>query len=288
MVITNAALETGLARRRRTVTGSTGIAIGAGAVLLAVVALAVLPTVFVGVDPLLADPAHALQPPSAQHPFGTDQLGRDVFARVVYGARTSLLLGVGAVAVSLVGGIVIGVLAGMSRGIVDRVLSRALDILFAFPDLLIAIVLVAILGVSLPTLLIAIGVGAIPGYARILRSQVQLVRSAGYVEASTGLGVPSFIVAVRHVLPNAIGPLLVLATIGIGTAIISGSALSFVGLGAQAPTPEWGLMLAESRNYLALAPWLSFWPGLFLAVTVVAINVVGRWLQRRFVSGASR
>src|SRR5690606_17091986 len=125
---------------------------------------------------------------------------------------------------------------------------------FAFPDLLIAIVLVAILGISLPTLLIAIGVGAIPGYARILRAQVQLVRSAGYVEAASGLGVPGMVIVIRHVLPNAIGPLLVLATIGVGTAIISASALSFVGLGAQPPTPEWGLMLAESRDYLAFAP----------------------------------
>lgn len=287
MVITNAALS---ARRTRgrSLAGNTVVAAGAGAVLASIVVLALFPSLLVAADPLTADPAGALRAPSAEHPFGTDQLGRDVFSRVVHGARTSLLLGVGAVVVSLIGGIVIGVLAGLSRGIVDRVLSRALDILFAFPDLLIAIVLVAILGVSLPTLLIAIGVGAIPGYARILRSQVQLVRSAGYVEASAGLGVPRFVVAVRHILPNAIGPLLVLATIGIGTAIIAGAALSFVGLGAQPPTPEWGLMLSESRNYLALAPWLAFWPGLFLAVTVVAINVVGRWLQRRFVSGGAR
>lgn len=287
MVISSPALGLG-GIRRRPVSGHTVVAGVAGIVLLGVVALAAFPTLFVSADPLLADAANALQPPSAAHPFGTDQLGRDVLSRVVQGARTSLLLGVGAVLVSLLGGIVIGILAGLSRGAVDRVLSRALDILFAFPDLLIAIVLVAILGVSLPTLLIAIGVGAIPGYARILRSQVQLVRSAGYVEASRGLGVPGFVVALRHVLPNSIGPLLVLATIGIGTAIISGAALSFVGLGAQAPTPEWGLMLSESRNYLAIAPWLSVWPGVFLAVTVISINLVGRWLQRRFISGVAR
>jgi len=287
MVISSAALSTETSGRRAPGGGAI-IALLAGVLLLAVIVLAAFPDAFVRIDPLLADPTNALQPPSADHPFGTDQLGRDVLARVIHGARTSLLLGLGAVLVSLLGGIVIGVLAGLSRGIVDRVLSRALDILFAFPDLLIAIVLIAILGVSLPTLIIAIGVGAIPGYARVLRSQVQVVRSAGYVEAASGLGVPGVLVAIRHVLPNAMGPLLVLATIGIGTAIISGSALSFVGLGAQPPTPEWGLMLSESRNYLALAPWLGVWPGVFLAVTVVAINVVGRWLQRRFVSGTGR
>ncbi|MFT4213917.1 MAG: ABC transporter permease [Microbacterium sp.] len=287
MVVSSAALEAGVARSRP-FPGGTVVAVIAGAVLVAVVALALFPSLFVHADPLAADPAAALQAPSAAHPFGTDQLGRDVLARVVHGAQASLLLGVGAVVVSLVGGIVIGVLAGLSRGAVDRLLSRGLDILFAFPDLLIAIVLVAILGVSLPTLLIAIGIGAIPGYARILRSQVQLVRSAGYVEAARGIGVPAVLVAIRHVIPNAIGPLLVLATIGVGTAIISASALSFVGLGAQPPTPEWGLMLAESRNYLAIAPWLGVWPGVFLAVTVVAINLVGRRLQRVFVSGAGR
>ncbi|WP_082561498.1 ABC transporter permease [Microbacterium sp. Root61] len=288
MVISSAALETSINRPRRAVTGHTVVAILAGIVLLGVVIMALFPSVFAPYDPLLADAGNALQPPSPEHLLGTDQLGRDVYSRVIYGARTSLLLGLGAVAVALVGGIVIGVLAGMSRGVVDRVLSRILDILFAFPDLLIAIVLVAILGVSLPTLLIAIGIGAIPGYARILRSQVQLVRSSGYVESATGLGVPGVLVAIRHIIPNSIGPLLVLATIGIGTAIIAGSALSFVGLGAQPPTPEWGLMLSESRNYLALAPWLGVWPGVFLAVTVVSINLVGRWLQRRFVSGVTR
>lgn len=287
MVVSSAALEAGIVRRR-TAAGGTIVAIVASTILLGIVLLALFPAILVQADPLAADPAGSLAPPSAAHPFGTDQLGRDVFSRVVHGARASLALGVGAVLVSLAGGIVIGVLAGLSRGIVDRVLSRVLDILFAFPDLLIAIVLVAVLGVSLPTLLIAIGIGAIPGYARILRSQVQIVRSAGYVEAARGLGVPGIVLAVRHVVPNSIGPVLVLATIGVGTAIIAGSALSFVGLGAQPPTPEWGLMLAESRDYLAIAPWLGVWPGVFLAVTVIAINVVGRWLQRRFVSGARR
>ncbi len=174
MVLSAATLESGTTRRR-TIGGGTVVAALAAAVLLAIVVLALFPRC----SPrwiLAADPANSLQPPSAAHPFGTDQLGRDVFTRVIHGARTSLALGIGAVLVSLAGGILIGVLAGLSRGVLDRVLSRVLDILFAFPDLLIAIVLVALLGVSLPTLLVAIGLGAIPGYARILRSQVRLVR----------------------------------------------------------------------------------------------------------------
>lgn len=274
--------------RPRSLSGNAVIVAIAGAVLVLVVALAIAPALFATADPLQTDPQSVLQPPGNGHLMGTDQLGRDVYSRVVYGARSSILLGVGATLVALAGGLVIGVAAGLSRGAVDRVLSRGLDILFAFPDLLIAIVAVAILGTGLPTLLVAIGIGAIPGYSRILRSQVKVVRSAGYVEASVGLGKPVGYVVLRRVLPNSVGPLLVLATIGVGTAIISGAALSFVGLGATPPTPEWGLMLAESRNYLSLAPWLGLWPGVFLAATVIAVNVVGRHLQRTFVSGAHR
>ncbi|MDQ4138690.1 MAG: ABC transporter permease [Actinomycetota bacterium] len=287
MVVSNFAL-TSSALARRAPSGGTVVATAAGIVLLAVVVVAVAPGLVTGVDPLQSDPANAYAPPSAAHLFGTDQLGRDVFARVVHGARSSVVLGIGATLVGLAGGLMIGIAAGLSRGFVDRVLSRALDILFAFPDLLLAIVAVAILGTGLPTLLLAIGIGAVPGYARVLRSQVQVVRNAGYVEASIGLGRPVLSVVLRHVLPNSAGPLLVLTTIGVGTAIISGAALSFVGLGATPPTPEWGLMLAESRNYLSFAPWLGVWPGVFLAVTVIAINVVGRHLQRKFVSGAHR
>lgn len=274
--------------QRRTISGGAVVTAFAGLVLAIVVLLALFPTLFTSVDPLVTDPNAVFVPPGPGHPFGTDQLGRDVYARVVHGARSSILLGIGATVIGLLGGLLIGVAAGLSRGVVDRILSRAMDILFAFPDLLLAIVAVAILGTGLPTLLLAIGIAAIPGYARVLRSQVKIVRNAGYVESSIGLGKPAPQVILRHVLPNSAGPLLVLATIGVGQAIIFGAALSFVGLGATPPTPEWGLMLAESRNYLSLAPWLGLWPGVFLAVTVIAVNVVGRHLQRTYVSGAHR
>ena len=256
----------------------------AGAVLLLLIAMAVAPGLFTSVDPLRTDPLAAFQPPSAELLFGTDQLGRDQFARVVYGARLSLGMGFGATIIGLSAGLLLGLLAGLSRGWVDRVLSRIIDVLYAFPEMLLAIIAIAVLGTGFSTLLLAIGIGSIPSYARVLRSQVLQVRSSGYAEAAITLGQRPALIAWRHVLPNSIGPALVLATIGVGTAIIFGSALSFVGLGAQPPTPEWGLMLSDSRNYLTLAPWLALWPGVFLAATVISVTVIGRWLQRRFVS----
>ncbi|HYJ50571.1 MAG TPA: ABC transporter permease [Microbacterium sp.] len=256
----------------------------AGAVLLLLIAMAVAPGLFTSVDPLRTDPLAAFQPPSAEFLFGTDQLGRDQFARVVYGARLSLGMGFGATIIGLSAGLLLGLLAGLSRGWVDRVLSRIIDVLYAFPEMLLAIIAIAVLGTGFSTLLLAIGIGSIPSYARVLRSQVLQVRSSGYAEAAITLGQRPALIAWRHVLPNSIGPALVLATIGVGTAIIFGSALSFVGLGAQPPTPEWGLMLSDSRNYLTLAPWLALWPGVFLAATVISVTVIGRWLQRRFVS----
>jgi len=256
----------------------------AGGILILLIVMAVAPRLFTSVDPLLTDPLAAFQPPSSAHLFGTDQLGRDQFARVIYGAQLSLGMGFGATLIGLMAGLTLGLVAGLSRGWIDRTLSRIIDILYAFPEMLLAIIAIAVLGTGFSTLLIAIGIGSIPSYARVLRSQVLQVRSSGYAEAAVTLGQRPALIAWRHVLPNSIGPALVLATIGVGTAIIFGSALSFIGLGAQPPTPEWGLMLSDSRNYLTLAPWLALWPGVFLAATVISVTVIGRWLQRRFVS----
>ncbi|WP_341977993.1 ABC transporter permease [Microbacterium sp. LWO13-1.2] len=260
-----------------------GMVLAAGILILLIV-MAITPALFTDTDPLRTDPLAAFQPPGAAHPFGTDQLGRDQFARVIHGARLSLGMGFGATVIGLIAGLALGLLAGLSRGWGDRVLSRLIDVLYAFPEMLLAIIAVAVLGTGFSTLLIAIGIGSIPSYARVLRSQVLQVRSSGYAESAVTLGQRPALIAWRHVLPNSIGPVLVLATIGVGTAIIFGSALSFVGLGAQPPTPEWGLMLSDSRNYLSLAPWLALWPGIFLAATVISVTVIGRWLQRRFVS----
>lgn len=256
----------------------------AAVILATLIVMALAPVIFTRVDPLLANAAATFLPPSAEHPFGTDQLGRDQFARVVHGASLSLGIGFGATAIGLTAGLFIGMIAALARGWVDRAFSRIIDVLYAFPEMLLAIIAVAILGTGFSTLLIAIGIGSIPSYARVLRAQALQVRGSAYIEAAIGLGQRPALIAWRHVLPNSIGPALVLATIGVGTAIIFGSALSFVGLGAQPPTPEWGLMLADSRNYLTLAPWLALWPGVFLAATVISVTVIGRWLQRRFLS----
>lgn len=256
----------------------------AAVVLATLIVMALTPGIFTRVDPLLANAAATFLAPSAEHPFGTDQLGRDQFARVVHGAGLSLGIGFGATAIGLSVGLFIGLIAALTRGWVDRAVSRTIDVLYAFPEMLLAIISVAILGTGFSTLLIAIGIGSIPSYARVLRAQALQVRGSSYIEAAIGLGQRPVRIAWRHVLPNSIGPALVLATIGVGTAIIFGSALSFVGLGAQPPTPEWGLMLADSRNYLTLAPWLALWPGVFLAATVISVTVIGRWLQRRFLS----
>lgn len=282
MVVLDAPLPTRTARLTH-----TSVPLGffaAGAVLAVLLVMALAPWLFTDVDPLQTDPLAAFQPPSAEHWFGTDQLGRDQFARVVYGAQLSLGMGFGATLLGLSAGLAIGLFAGLSRGATDRVLSRAIDVLYAFPEMLLAIIAVAVLGTGFPTLLLAIGIGSIPSYARVLRAQVIQVRTSGFAESAVALGQRPALIAWRHVLPNSIGPALVLATIGVGTAIIFGSALSFVGLGAQPPTPEWGLMLSDSRNYLTLAPWLALWPGVFLAATVISVTVIGRWLQRRFVS----
>jgi len=272
-------------RTTRLVRTRVPVGLSAAAVVLAVlVAMALAPGAFTDVDPLKTDPLAAFLPPSAEHWFGTDQLGRDQYSRVIHGTRLSLGMGFGATVIGLTVGLILGLLAGLSRGVADRALSRAIDVLYAFPEMLLAIIAVAVLGTGFTTLLLAIGIGSIPSYARVLRAQVIQVRTSGFAESAVALGQPPALIAWRHVLPNAIGPALVLATIGVGTAIIFGSALSFVGLGAQPPTPEWGLMLSDSRNYLTLAPWLALWPGVFLAATVISVTVIGRWLQRRFVS----
>jgi peptide/nickel transport system permease protein len=253
----------------------------AGAVLAVLVLAAVAPGTFTSVDPLLTDPVHAFAAPGAGHWFGTDQLGRDQLSRVVHGARASLSVGLGATAIAVVLGSLLGVSAGLARGRADRALARLLDVLFAFPEMLFALIVVTVLGVGGVNVLVAIGIGAVPGYARVLRGQVRLARGSGYAEAAVGLGLHPVAVAWRHVLPNAVGPVLVLATMGVGSAITFGAGLSFIGLGVQPPDPEWGLMLSESRAHLARAPWLGLFPGLVLTATVVCCTVVGRHLQHR-------
>ena len=251
----------------------------AGVFLVALLVAALFPGLVTPLDPLRAQVSDALQGPGLEHPFGTDQSGRDVFARVVHGARYSLAVGFGASLIALLAGLVIGVVSGLSPKPVDTVIGRIIVIGMAFPEFLVALLVIAIIGPGPSSLVAAIALAATPAYARVARSQTRVVVRASFVTAAVSLGVPRWRSVLRHVLPNTLGPLLVMATIGVGTAIVSAAGLSFLGLGPAAPTPEWGVILSEGRNLLDRAPWVALFPGLVITATVISTSVVGRALR---------
>jgi peptide/nickel transport system permease protein len=250
--------------------------------LIVAAVAATAPNLLTGVDPLAADPLHALAGPSAGHWFGTDHLGRDVLARVVHGAGHSLSIGAAAILLATGVGTLLGIVAGLSPRYLDELLSRLFDVLATFPELLLALMVIAITGPGTGNVILAIGIAQIPNYARVIRAQTFVVRRSGYVEQAVTFGLSRPVLVLRHVLPNVLGPLPVLATIGMGTAIIATSGLSFLGMGPQPPSPEWGSMLSEARNYLRVAPWTALFPGLVVTLTVISLTLVGRRLQRRF------
>lgn len=243
---------------------------------------ALFPGVLTSYDPLATDMSASRQPPSAEHLFGTDTLGRDVFARVVHGARISLTFGFSATLIALASAIVLGIATGLAPDWVDNIVMRILEILLALPEILVALVIIAMLGKGQANLVLAITIAAIPFYTRAVRIATRQVRRSEFVEAAVGMGQKRGTIIVRHILPNVIGPVLVLGTIGIGGAIISASGLSFLGLGPASPTPEWGLMLSDGRGSLATAWWMAVFPGLAITVTVISTTVLGRFLQARF------
>ncbi|MBD9659997.1 MULTISPECIES: ABC transporter permease [unclassified Pantoea] len=258
-------------------------AVWAAILFLIVLAIAVIaPQWLAHSDPLLADPVNAQLPPSAQHWLGTDQLGRDLLTRVIYGSRYSLLISVAAMALAVVFGTLLGLAAALARGVVDELLSRAVDVISAFPDLLLALMLIAFTGPGTNNLIIALGVASVPRFARVVRAQTYSVMTSGYVEQARTFGLSRFTLITRHILPHAIAQVPALATLGLGTAIIGTAGLSFLGMGPQPPTAEWGLMLAEGRNYLRNAWWIAVWPGVFITLTVIAVNTLGRYWQARF------
>ena len=229
-------------------------------------------------DPLVTV-SGAREAPSAEFWFGTDRLGRDVFSRVIYGARVSLILGFISVAIGSVLGSALGLVSGYYRGPVDTVLMRMVDAMLAFPGILLALVVIAALGPSITNVMVAVGVSTIPRYARLVRGTVLTVREQEYIDAARLLGVPDLRIILRHVLPNTAIPLLVLSTLEFGHAISVGAGLSFLGLGAQPPTPEWGLMVAVGRDVLGRAWWISTFPGLAIFTVVMATNLLGDSLQ---------
>ncbi len=259
------------------------VAVWAAMVFLLLLAIAVIaPQWLTHSDPLLADPLNAQLPPSAQHWLGTDQLGRDLLTRVIYGSRYSLLISVAAMALAVLFGTLLGLVAALARGVVDELLSRAVDVISAFPDLLLALMLIAFTGPGTNNLIIALGVASVPRFARVVRAQTYSVMTSGYVEQARTFGLSRFTLITRHILPHAIAQVPALATLGLGTAIIGTAGLSFLGMGPQPPTAEWGLMLAEGRNYLRNAWWIAVWPGVFITLTVIAVNTLGRYWQARF------
>jgi peptide/nickel transport system permease protein len=250
-----------------------------GIVLVVVVAWALAPKVFTSWDPLVGIPPQRLQAPSLHHLFGTDQLGRDLFARVVHGSSLSLLATLTAVSVALLLGSTLGLVAGFLGGWIDDAIMRVVDVLLAIPGLLLSLALVTALGFGTVNVAIAVGVATAANFARVMRSEVLRVRSGVFVEAARISGVRWYGVLLRHVLPNATGPVVVMAALEFGTAILAVSSLSFLGFGAAPPSPEWGSLVAGGRSYLATAWWLTTLPGLVVALTVLAANRLSRALD---------
>jgi peptide/nickel transport system permease protein len=251
-----------------------------GLTLVVLAALAALLSPLVGIhDPAAQTLASRLDGPSLAHPFGLDELGRDVWARLLAGARVSLLVGLVVVSVSASVGLVVGALAGYAGGLVDEIVSRIIDILLAFPGILLAIALVAVLGPSLTNVVIALASIGWVGYARLVRGQVLKAREFEFVQAARALGAGPFGVLARHIVPTAIPALVVQATLGMAGAILAEAALSFLGLGVQPPTPSWGTMINGGRAHLIDAPHLTVFPGLAIAVVVLGFNFLGDGLR---------
>lgn len=252
----------------------------AGLVVLTIfVLLALLAPLIVPYDPIATSWSLVRKPPTAAHWFGTDELGRDILSRVIYGARASLLAGLISVAIALGIGVPLGLLSGYRGGFVDALISRITDAMLACPFLILAIALAAFLGPSLGNAMIAIGISATPVFIRLTRGQVLSVKAEDYVEAARALGNPPWRIAVSHILPNILPALLVQATLSIAAAIIAEAALSFLGLGQQPPSPSWGSMLNAAQRFLTQAPWMAIWPGLAIFLVVLSLNLLGDGLR---------
>ncbi len=260
-----------LLRRRSLVLGAAMVGLVAAAALGA--------PILAPADPYGQDLANILLPPGGPHPFGTDAFGRDILARVLYGGRISLLEIAVAVSISLGVGVPLGLLSGTVGGWLDAGLMWLMDLTFAFPSIILAILIVSVLGASLANLILAIALFSIPVYARLSRNLAVGVRGRDFVEAATVAGCTTRQVIVRYILPNTLSPIIVQATLTAGTVVLAAASLSFLGLGAQPPLPEWGTMLSDGRNYLGVSPWLSLFPGLAIMVTVLGFNMLGDGLR---------
>jgi len=271
-------LETPTRRALRRLFARKGAVAGL-VVIVVFIALAVFAPLIVPYDPVATSWTLVRKPPSALHWFGTDDLGRDIFSRVIFGARASLVAGAISVGIALSIGVPFGLLAGYRGGFVDALISRITDAMLACPFLILAIALAAFLGPSLRNAMIAIGISATPVFIRLTRGQTISVKVEDYVEAARAIGNPPWRIALFHILPNILPALLVQATLSIAAAIIAEAALSFLGLGQQPPAPSWGSMLNSAQRFLTNAPWMALWPGLAIFLVVLSFNLIGDGLR---------
>ncbi len=255
------------------------VSVAAACVLLVIILACVLGPVFIHTDPLAQDLLQSYQNPSAEHWFGTDNLGRDTFIRILYGGRNSLKISFEGVALGTVLGVLLGVCAGYFGGMVDTLICRLVDILLAFPGLLLAIAVVAVLGNGMQNTVIAISIFSIPGMARMVRGEVLTLRNSEYIAACRVMGEGNAQIIFTHVIPNAVSQIIVNATLSLGTAILTASSLSFLGLGVTPPDPEWGSMLSQAREVLRSSPLQAVIPGLAITLTVMSFSLVGDGLR---------
>ncbi|TDU26081.1 ABC transporter permease [Arthrobacter sp. JUb115] len=243
--------------------------------------IALVPSVLAPGDPLAINPAEAFSKPGAAHFFGTDESGRDIYTRVIHGARDSLAIGLAATGLGMGLAIVLGTVAALSPRWLDEIILRVLEALYAIPSLLLALLIIAFTGPGVGPAIVAVGLSTAPGYARLVRSQIRTLKSSEMLEAATVLGRGSWLLVRNHLVPNALKPLLALVTLGIGQAVIWAAALSFLGLGTPPPAPEWGAMLSAGRTYLHFAWWMSLFPGLAIVVVAAGATLIGRALGGR-------
>jgi peptide/nickel transport system permease protein len=250
-----------------------------GIVLAALVAAAFMAPLLTPYEPLEMNPVDRLQPPNARHWLGTDVFGRDMLTRILFGSRISLQTGLISVTIAILIGVPLGLVAGFYGGLIDRSLMRIVDLMLTFPGILLALVLIAILGPDLFNAMLAVGISASPTFARVVRAAVLSSKEQTYVEAARAVGCTNLRIMLRHILPNTLAPIIVLGTLGVAGAIIAAAALSYLGLGARPPTPEWGALLSEGRNYLRVAWWMTTFPGLAIMTAVLSINLLGDGLR---------
>ncbi|MBI5877259.1 MAG: ABC transporter permease [Chloroflexi bacterium] len=250
--------------------------------LVIIIISAVFAPLLTPYDPAKLAPRDAMQPPSLEHPFGTDQFGRDQLTRILFGGQLSLQVGFLSAAIGCIIGIFLGATGGYAGGWIDEGIGRLMDVMLAFPGILLALAIVAVLGPSLTNLMIAVGVSSIPGFARLVRSETLSTKKKDYVLAARALGCKHVAIVWRHIIPNITASILVYVTLRVATAILASAALNYLGLGAKPPTPEWGLMLAESRDFIRRAWWLATFPGLSIMLLVISVNLLGDGLRDAF------